>query len=382
MKKRDIKNILLFIALIIFAYVYKNIILVQYLNLEQIITSTYLIIISFISILLLGIRKTPNKILEKNVMNFLIYQIIIYFLITYGIGIFIGFLSNSYSLKITSIIKHLIPAIIFIITTELVRYTVISANKDKKYPIVVITILIILLELLMTINAYKTNTFEGIFKLIASSLIPLSVKHYMLSYLSYSTGIKSPIIYRLILDLYIYIAPIFPNFGEALQSIINIIFNIIIYLSNYQIVNERQYKEPEFKTKKFDVTDLAYTIIIVFVVCLASGKMRYSIISIGSGSMSPTFNKGDAVVLDQKPAKNNIKKQDIIVFENHGKLTIHRIIRIEEKNNETYYYTKGDANNVEDNVELTYEDVKGKLLFIVPYVGYPHILIDEYRRGE
>lgn len=379
MKKRDVKNILIFITIFIFLYFYINTLLPKYLHLEQIITSIFLIVITFISILLLGIRKTQNKILEKNTRNIMLYEMFVYFLLTYGIGIFIGFLSNSYSLKIISILQHIINPIIFIITTEILRYVIISANKDKKYPTILITIMIITLETFASINSYKIHTATGIFRLIASSILPLTAKHYMLSYLTYNEGFKNNIIFRLIYDLYIFIVPIFPNFGEAIESIVKILFIVILYCSIYKVVNERKYKEHEFPIEKFEWIDFAYTIVILFLVCLASGKMRYSIISIGSSSMSPTFNKGDAVVLDQKPKEEDIKKQDIIVFEIKGKLTIHRIIRVEKKNDKLYYYTKGDANNAEDNVELTYEDVKGKLLLIVPYAGYPNILIEDYR---
>ncbi|MBQ2909413.1 MAG: signal peptidase I [Bacilli bacterium] len=379
MKKRDIKNILIFIVLFIYIYIYKTILINKYLHLEQIISPIILIIISFISVLLLGIRKTPDKILEKHAKNLLLYEIVVYFLITYGIGIFVGFLRNSYSLEPISILKHIISPIFFILTTEILRNIVIQANKDKKYPIVIITAIIIILELLMSINSYKISTTEGMFRLIASSLIPLIAKHHMLSYLSYKTGIKLPLVYRLIFDLYIYIAPIFPSFGESIQAIINIVFNEIVYLSMYKLANERAYKEHNFKTKKLDIIDLAYSVFVIIIVALVSGLFKYTLIAVGSDSMSPTFNKGDAVFINQKPTKEELKKGDIVFFEHQGKPIIHRIEEIKTINNIEFYYTKGDANNVGDEIPLTYKDIKGEVKLIVPYVGYFSILIEEYR---
>ena len=379
MKKRDIKNILLFIVLFIYIYIYKTILITKYLHLEKIISPITLIIISFISILMLGIRKTPDKLLEKHAKNLLLYEIVVYFLITYGIGIFIGFLRNSYSLEPISILTHIISPIFFILATEILRNVVIQANKDKKYPIVIITAIIIILELLMSINSYKISTAEGMFRLIASSLIPLIAKHHLLSYLSYKTGIKLPLVYRLIFDLYIYIAPIFPNFGESIQAIINIVFNEIVYLSMYRLANERAYKDHNFKTKKLDIIDLAYSVFVIFIVALVSGFFKYTLIAVGSDSMSPTFNKGDAVFINQKPTKEELKKGDIVFFEHQGRPIIHRIEEIKNINNIEFYYTKGDANNVGDEIPLTYKDIKGEVKLIVPYVGYFSILIEEYR---
>ena len=379
MKKRDIKNILLFIVLFIYIYIYKTILITKYLHLEKIISPITLIIISFISILMLCIRKTPDKLLEKHAKNLLLYEIVVYFLITYGIGIFIGFLRNSYSLEPISILTHIISPIFFILATEILRNVVIQANKDKKYPIVIITAIIIILELLMSINSYKISTAEGMFRLIASSLIPLIAKHHLLSYLSYKTGIKLPLVYRLIFDLYIYIAPIFPNFGESIQAIINIVFNEIVYLSMYRLANERAYKDHNFKTKKLDIIDLAYSVFVIFIVALVSGFFKYTLIAVGSDSMSPTFNKGDAVFINQKPTKEELKKGDIVFFEHQGRPIIHRIEEIKNINNIEFYYTKGDANNVGDEIPLTYKDIKGEVKLIVPYVGYFSILIEEYR---
>ncbi len=382
MKKRDIKNIVLFLVLCIYIYIYKTLIITKYLHLEKIISPIVLIIISFISIIFFGIRKTPDKILEKHAKNLLLYEIVVYFLITYGIGIFISFLKNSYSLEPISIIKHIISPIFFILTTEVLRYVVIQANKDKKYPIVIITAIIIILELLMSINSYKISTTEGIFRLIASSLIPLTAKHYMLSYLSYKMGIKLPLIYRGIFDLYVYFAPIFPNFGESIQVIVNVVFYEIVYLSMYKLANERSYKEHNFKTKKLDIVDFAYSTFVIFVVALVSGVFKYTLIAVGSDSMVPTFNKGDAVVINQNPTKEELKEGDIVFFEHNGRPIIHRIDKLKIVNNKEAYYTKGDANNVDDEIPLAYEDIKGEVKLIVPYVGYFSILIDEYRRSK
>ena len=52
--------------------------------------------------------------------------------------------------------------------------------------------------------------------------------------------------------------------------------------------------------------------------------------------------------------------------------------RVKEDEN-VYYYTKGDANNIEDDVKLEFKDLKGKVLVVIPYVGYPNVLISEYR---
>lgn len=379
MKKRDIKNIFILLCMFIYIIVYNKIIITKYLEYENIISPIFMIVTSFITILLLGFRKDKNKLLEKSTLNLLIYELIVYFLLTYGIGILIGFLKNSYSLELVNIIKHIIGPLIFIITSEIIRYVFISSNTDKKYPVVVITLILILLELSTTINSYSTHSFIGIFRLCASALVPLTIKHMLLSYLSYNCGLKTPIIYRLVMDLYIYIVPIVPDFGESIQTFVNIVFNTVIYLTVYKVINKRKRKEHEFKEKKYGVLDFIYIGIFLLIVGLSSGILKYSLVAVGSDSMQPTFSKGDVVFINQKPNKEDIKEKDIISFYKNNKLVIHRISRIEKFDDKTYYYTKGDANNSEDNVELEFKDIKGKVIVVIPYIGYPNILINEYR---
>lgn len=100
-----------------------------------------------------------------------------------------------------------------------------------------------------------------------------------------------------------------------------------------KLANERTYKEPDFKTKKIDGVDFVYTVILLLIVAFTSGLFKYSLIAVGSDSMSPTFKKGDAVLIDQEVTKEDIKEQDVVLFDNNGKTIIHRIVKIEENNN-------------------------------------------------
>lgn len=92
-----------------------------------------------------------------------------------------------------------------------------------------------------------------------------------------------------------------------------------------------------------------------------------------SGSMTPEIPVG-AVVLVKPQALYT--PGDIITFSETGKknaFVTHRIINVERSN--TYYgaasyTTKGDANKTSDVVKIPEQNVKGKVVLIVPYIGY------------
>jgi len=94
-----------------------------------------------------------------------------------------------------------------------------------------------------------------------------------------------------------------------------------------------------------------------------------------SPSMVPNINVLDAVVTMRVDAEK-LEKEDVITFISqdpaHRGITItHRIIGVMETSNGEYAYrTKGDNNNVEDKTLVSHDDVIGKVVFRIPYIGY------------
>ena len=80
-----------------------------------------------------------------------------------------------------------------------------------------------------------------------------------------------------------------------------------------------------------------------------------------SGSMEPEFSTGDLIVVGREDA---YELRDIVVYQDGSSLVVHRIIDI---NGDTLT-TQGDANNAPDE-PITLSDVKGKVLFWIPYAG-------------
>lgn len=83
----------------------------------------------------------------------------------------------------------------------------------------------------------------------------------------------------------------------------------------------------------------------------------YSIFSTETGSMSPTIEKGDFVIID---IGDEIKEKDIITYKNDNVFITHRIEQI----NGDYIIAKGDNNNTQDD-PIKKENVIGKVVFII-----------------
>jgi signal peptidase len=129
-----------------------------------------------------------------------------------------------------------------------------------------------------------------------------------------------------------------------------------------------------------------YSIFIVFIVIVAlllivsvfpiTGNIKFMVVQ--SESMVPAIKMGSVVMV--KPVHSTGSGQvseykigDVIAFGPISKTkapTSHRIYDIKTTNGTITYITKGDANNSPDPGEVKKEDIIGKILFSVPYIGY------------
>ncbi|OGM14376.1 signal peptidase I [Candidatus Woesebacteria bacterium RIFCSPHIGHO2_02_FULL_42_20] len=115
---------------------------------------------------------------------------------------------------------------------------------------------------------------------------------------------------------------------------------------------------------------------IIFLILAASGFLLFvyfgkfdfaSAYIVTSGSMAPAIDTG-SIVFSVK--SDTYKPGDIITFTNGDNKThiTHRIIYKDYQNNN--FITSGDANEDLDRWTVTSENVKGKVLFTIPYAGY------------
>lgn len=83
----------------------------------------------------------------------------------------------------------------------------------------------------------------------------------------------------------------------------------------------------------------------------------YSVFSAETGSMAPTMEKGDIVIIK---IGDEIKENDIITYKQGNALITHRIVKIDGDT----IIAKGDNNNTEDE-PINKSQVIGKSVFII-----------------
>ena len=116
-------------------------------------------------------------------------------------------------------------------------------------------------------------------------------------------------------------------------------------------------------------------------IILISGIFSHKMIAIGSDSMNPVYYKGDAIIY-KKIELDKIKEKDILVYNHNGTIITHRVKKIITEGNNIYFQTKGDNNDNIDEILIGSKDVYGVVKYIVKYLGYPTILLNDYLESK
>ena len=115
------------------------------------------------------------------------------------------------------------------------------------------------------------------------------------------------------------------------------------------------------KQGKKNIVFYVVTGILIILVLLNSGFMKYQTLVIGSNSMYPYMARGDVILIEKKKGEeiNKLEVGDILVFRYDGKIIAHRIQKVIEKKSGNYFVTKGDNNNQPDSSVISEEKVIG-----------------------
>ena len=127
------------------------------------------------------------------------------------------------------------------------------------------------------------------------------------------------------------------------------------------------------------------TVLLILVVVAAApaavprafGLQVYEVIS---GSMAPEIPTGSLVYV-RKAKAEQIQAEDVIAYDGGGgALITHRVV--ENRTLMGEFVTKGDANEKEDPNPVSYDQLRGQVVYSIPYLGWIAGLISETGSGR
>lgn len=299
--------------------------------------------------------------------------------VCYLVGTKTGYTANlSYIPKGYIALSNVIIIFLTLFIREVLRYVISNAHVKRKYQYYLLQVLLVFLcvaiDLYIAPKRYIFSSFTLVYEFLALFLIPSMSKNIFLSYITKKCGYFATFFYILIMDLNIYLLPSRANLNMLLEAVLLLVFPYLLYLYLKSLEIRRNVEiKPKKKNK---IVSAITTIIFLIMVALVSREFRYSMIGIGSGSMTGTINKGDAIIYDRYQENEDIKGK-VIVFRKENRLIVHRVMRQYIVGGKAIYQTKGDYNKSMDNWVVETNDIVGVVEYRIPFIAWPSVLLSE-----
>lgn len=301
----------------------------------------------------------------------------IFILISIGAGLFDGLGKSPYSHSLKGIISNIFQIGSVLVCRELIRgFTINSLTRRDNF------FLITLLLLIFSVSNFPINIFTGLNDLesavqfLAQYFAPEFSHNVLATYLAMLGGTTPSLVYMGTLQAFHWLSPILPNLSWLLSALIGILYPIfsIIALQNIYNQEAKLYKKRDNEKDGlfgWIVTSLFSIGLIWFVV----GVFPVYPSVIATGSMEPMIKPGDVILVDKSFDKNALEIGNVIQFKRDNILISHRIIEIIEDENGKGYLTKGDNNSAADTRIVRLDQVRGKIVEVVPKVGWLTLLL-------
>ena len=316
--------------------------------------------ISFIALYSVFKLDIKNDFKQKKILKTVIICLLFYFIFIYISGLFTGFARTIYTFGFTDIIYNIIPTIIYIVLMELIRYIYLTKSDNNKVIIILSCIIFILYDSFSKYYLYNFSVSDDVYEYIG--LVVLTS------------------IYRIVMETYIFIIPIVPNFGPYLNSVLETAFPLLVGLI---LIKPTVKFLPSPKKNRYSrIASFIVPTILLIIVLLNTGLIKYQMFVIGSNSMNTYIYRGDVIIARRANSKEvkNIKKGEILVFRWNNKIISHRVYNVIKKDGKVYFKTKGDNNDQVDNNIAKEKDVIGTVSFRIKYIGLPSIWLREALR--
>ena len=335
------------------------------------------LLVSFIALYSAFKIDLKNDYKYKQVLKTVITCLLFYFVFIYVAGLFTGFARTVYTFNFNNFIYNIIPTIIYIVLMECIRSIYIDKSNNNKIIIVLTCIIFILYDSFSKYYLYDFKVSDELYEYIGLIVLTSIARNILLTILCSKSNVINCIIYRIITEVYIFLVPIVPNFGPYINSVLEIALPLIIGLILIR-PPIRILASPK-KSKYSRTLSLVITAILLLIVLLNSGFIKYQMFVIGSNSMNKYIYRGDVIIARRTNSKEikNIKKGDILVFRWNNKIISHRVYKIIRRDNKLYFKTKGDNNDqIDDNIAKE-KDIIGTVSFRIKYIGLPSIWLRE-----
>jgi signal peptidase I len=204
----------------------------------------------------------------------------------------------------------------------------------------------------------------------ARYLLPGAAESLLATYLVMVGGPWPAIAYRGLLQGFEWLAPILPDLPLPLAVFLGVAAPLLALFFTHDVIEPRLARKADaaIPGEAWGMKWVAAALFAVFIFWFNTGLFGVRPALIVSPSMVPALNIGDIVISRTASAKE-IKINDVIRYKSGSISIMHRVVDIKVSQGRRTFITMGDNNEVED-APVDQSKIEGKLVYIVPRLGW------------
>lgn len=327
-----------------------------------------------------SIKSSKNN---NDIIYIVIASSLIYLIIFYTLGLFTGYSKNPYSSTVSGIIINIFSILFVIGIKEYIRNILI--NKAKKYSVLyygLIFVIFVISDINILVVFKSFTDVTSVFNSIGGSVVPIISINIFMIYLCTKGGYVPAMLYRVILFLPTLIIPIIPRYEWIIPTLFDVLFPLFTYLVIQYTIHKRDKMVSDKTIEELNPRRWILTFVVtIIIIMFGLGTFGVKPVVVITASMQPLINPGDIVIIDSSSVAS-IKVGDIIQYKIKDYNVVHRVVKILDDSNGISLILKGDNNLNVDRDPVKEDQLVGKIIYHVPYIGYPSYLIQKMIKGK
>lgn len=273
--------------------------------------------------------------------------------------------------NLQNLLSAALPIAVGIIAIEIIR-SVLLAQEEKAISVLA-WFFCLFAEILVSTDFSSITTFNRLMDAVGLVVFPAITGNLFYHYISARYGAPSVMVYRLLLCLYTFFLPYTFTVPDAIQALGLLLLPLVAYLFIHVLFEKKRVTHR--KTGALTYIGMGFAILVMIsIVMIISCQFRFGMIVVATESMTGELNKGDAIVYERYDGEV-IEEGQVVVFKENNARVVHRVVKKEQIDGETRYYTKGDKNAEWDRGYITESDFIGTVKFKISYIGYPTLWV-------
>jgi len=300
----------------------------------------------------------------------------IYIMIMLLGGLVAGFGKSPYDHSAFGIATNAVFIFTVLIGRELVRNHLINSSKGRNYVFTLCMFVLLMTLINIPVNAFDNlKTKLDIIKFLGQKVLPELSLNIFATYLVYIGGPVLSIMYIGIKQCYYWFFPILPNLNWIMQTLIETLCPFFSFMFlQYIYSSEAKISNSNHAETKNPLGWILTCVISISIVWFSVGVFPVRPFVVATGSMEPVIYPGDMVLVKRIEMKD-LKAGDIIQFRRENIYIFHRITGIIIDKKVAKYQTKGDNNKIADPELVIPEDIRGKVIYTIPKIGWPTLFL-------